>query len=252
MSPPAGFRRSEFEASADLVRRESAKGLWVMGGVIVLGFPALYAISWLVPMLSPWGFGAAVLALLAVGIGSIFAFNSRASRLMRGLGLLCPVCKLELVGARRRNEPDAAKRVLESGTCPGCATQLLDPAEVRPVPRASLRALLLPVLGVVALLTAGLVVSAYLGSGGLTATRVQVCTQRYAGARSAADSSTVDAVRPTGRSTVSCGELQRDGQLDPGRQTLALPSLGEALTTFLFVGGCLALVALVAWLRQSR
>jgi hypothetical protein len=218
----APFRRNDFAAKSNIARREMLKAL-IIPALIFLGAPpALAAIYSLVPTL-PRGVPRAPLYIMyAVAIASMFAFVLRASRLARRSGLVCPACGMELVGlgGTRLRHWSIQQRVLESGKCPSCGEQLLDPTEVGPVSR--------PATGeqarlniVFALLLVSTVIFTYFAVKSIRAANLTRCQNRYARALSAADSTVVDSTRVGARrSNVSCGDLR----LRPGFDGSEIPS----------------------------
>jgi len=204
--------RREFEEKADCIRGEMGRGMVIALGTVVVGFPALFAVQWLVPGFSTTMFFVVTYCLLGVAIASMFAFAIRADRHLRQLGLLCPGCGIELVGGTRYQTPiDTA--VLATGKCPSCHAQILDPAEAgytRPklTPREHVRA-----IAAIAALLAGIAAIMFLGNGALTATNIRWCNGRYTLAHGAADSAAVDGRPLSRRGTRTCGDLRREGRL---------------------------------------
>lgn len=207
------FRRSDFAARAEGLRRELVKGFGIGLGVLVIGFPVLFGVNWLAPNLLPGSFGTVVPALSAVALASMLLFAVRGSRLMRRRGLVCPRCGTELVGIMGNAGEWIQDRVLETGKCPGCQAQLLDPAEVGPEPRTFARADHLRALGLIVTLSAALGGIIYFGNASVAAKRAASCNRRYAAALGPTDSSAVDARPLNQRGTLTCGDLRRAGRL---------------------------------------
>ena len=205
----APFRRADFAAKAEISRREIAKGLLVGGAILIAAPPALVAISWLVPTLTRGFFRTAMTISVAAAITSLFAFALRASRQTRRSGLICPACGIELVGrgGTRLNEFLLQDRVLETGKCPRCNTQLLDPAEVRPISQTSTRAEHARYIGIIAVLLAGVVALVYFANASISAKRLARCRSLYARAHSASDSVVIDSTHAARGDLVTCGEL---------------------------------------------
>jgi hypothetical protein len=122
----AQFRRDDFAAKAELVNKQKMKGavpIFFFGGVA-----AIYALqSTLSREASIFALG----ILVAVAVGWNQVFVRRARRLARSSGLKCHACQMELVGQTGGVWID--DYVLETGKCPGCEAQLLDPADVQPI-----------------------------------------------------------------------------------------------------------------------
>lgn len=220
---PALMPRPEFEENADRIRGEMGRGTAIALGTVVLGFPGLFAIQWLVPGFSSTMFFVATYALLGVAIASIFGFAVVADRHIRQLGLLCPGCGVPLIGGSRGQTPIDTV-VLTTGQCPRCHTQILEPAEVgyaRPklTVRERVRA-----IAVIAVLLFGTGAIVYLGNGALTAMSIRRCNSRYALAQSATDSAAVDGRRLTQRGPRTCGDLRREGRLAQGSSSRGVPA----------------------------
>jgi hypothetical protein len=212
----APFRRSEFAAKAEPPRREMAKGFVIALVTAIAAPPTLAILHWLVPTL-PHGFArTALTTLLVAAIALMFAFVFRGSRLTRRNGLICPACGMELVGTdgTRLHKWSRQDRVLETGKCPGCGKQLLDPAEVRLISRTSTRAEQAWMPVVFGVLLVGLVFYIYFAKKSIDASHLTRCHNRYARAHSASDSAVVDSTRPASDYNATCGELRRPSGFD--------------------------------------
>jgi hypothetical protein len=207
----APFRRGDFAAKAEIVRRERVKGTAIAMVILVAWYPSLVAISRLVPTL-PRGWLIAYQGILFVAaMGSYLAFTARGSRLTRRSGLICPACGMELVGihGQGRSQELIQDRVLETGKCPECKKQLLDPAEVGPESQAPLtlaeHALY---LGICAALLAGIIAMLYDGTRTVDANAWTRCRRLYDRAYTAPDSIVIDSTVARG-SRITCGDQRR-------------------------------------------
>ena len=209
----APFRRADFTVKAEAVRRVMVKGFGIGLAIFLVAFPALLAVVALAPSLLPGSATTAVqMVLLGVVVVAGLTFAIRGSRQMRRIGLLCPGCRGELVGT----VGDGAwiqDLVLETGKCPTCQMQLLDPGEVGPVPQTLSRGDHVRAIALIAALLAGIAATVYLGNAAVRARRSANCNRRYAAALNAADSTVVDARVLGKRATLTCGEMRRSGQL---------------------------------------
>jgi hypothetical protein len=210
------FRRSDFAAQAEIVRREMVKGFGIGMAIFLIGFPALLAVNWLAPTSLRGSFGAVAFVLCAAGVAAMLLFAIRGSRMMRRIGLVCPACGAELVGTMGVAGAWIQDRVFETGKCPRCRAQLLDPTEVGPEPRTLTRADHARVLGLIAALLTALGAITYFGNASVAARRSASCNRRYAAAHSSVDSGAVDVRRLNERGTVTCGDLRRAGRLTDG------------------------------------
>lgn len=113
---------------------------------------------------------------------------------MRRIGLVCNACGAELVGAMGVAGAWIQDRVFETGKCPRCGAQLLDPEEVGPESRTFTYADNARALGLIAALLAAL----------------------GAAAHNPVDSGAVDVKPLNERGTVTCGDLRRAGRLADG------------------------------------
>jgi len=123
---PAQFRRDDFAAKAEIINKQKMRGavpFFFFGGVAVI-----YALQ---STLSREASIVALAIVVAVAVGWNQLFVRRAKRLARSSGLRCHACQMELVGQTSGLWID--DHVLETGKCPGCEAQLLDPADVRPI-----------------------------------------------------------------------------------------------------------------------
>jgi hypothetical protein len=201
----APFSRADFAAKAEISRREMAKGVFIGMGILIAVPPALAAISWLVPTM-PRGFFRIVMTIsCVVAVAALFVFALRGSRQTRRTGLVCPACGMELVGpgGTRMHPFSLQDRVLETGKCPGCNTQLLDEAEVQPSNEPMTRA----EYAIIAVLVVLLIATVYFARASISANRLARCHDRYARAHSASDSVVVDSTPATRGERVTCGEL---------------------------------------------
>jgi hypothetical protein len=212
------FRRSDFAAKAETVRREMVKGFGIAMAIFLVGFPALLAVSWLAPTLLQESFGPVAVVLCAAGVASMLVFAIRGSRMMRRIGLVCPACGTELVGTIGVAGAWIQDRVFETGKCPRCGAQLLDPTEVGPESRTFTRADHARALGLIAALLAALGAITYFGNASMAARRSASCNRRYAAAHNPVDSGAVDVKPLNERGTVTCGDLRRAGRLADGPQ----------------------------------
>ncbi len=189
------------------------KGFGIGLGIYIVVSPASLALVALAPSLLPRSFATTVqMILLAVVIVLGLAYAYRGSRQGRRMGLLCPGCGGELVGTMG-DGPWIQDLVLETGKCPTCHIQLLDPGEVGPVPRTLSRGDHVRGVAWIAALLGGIAATAYFGNAAIRGRRSVNCNRRYAAAQNAADSAVVDARVLGTRATVTCGEMRRSGQL---------------------------------------
>jgi hypothetical protein len=192
----APFRRGDFIAKADIAERETIKGLVIAMVVVVGGTPSLVAISRHAPslrhMLSTY-----LTMLPFIGIGSILAFSVRGSLLARRSGLVCPACGINLTSAYTRGRVRylVENVVLETGKCPACKEQLLDPAEVGPESRNFSPAGYAGVVGLLAVMIAGIITLNYFTHKQNDANAWARCRRLYARAYSASDSVVIDSTR---------------------------------------------------------
>ena len=197
-----------------MVRKERVKGTLIAMVILVAWGPSLFAITRLMPTLPRASLIAYQVILFVLAMGSLFAFAASGSRLARSSGLICPGCGVELAGTYGlgRFQRLIQDRVLETGKCPGCNKQLLDPAEVGPVsedPKPNDAALY---AGVCVVLVAGIIVMMYMTSAQLKANAWNRCRRLYIHAYSASDSVVIDStVAPRNQST--CGDQRRSHDL---------------------------------------
>ena len=201
------FRRGPFADEAERVRRGMAKGMGIAVVLFIVGMPALFAINAWQHGLPNRVFEAAILVICFGSVVLMIVSAQRGSRRMREFGLICPNCKGELVGTIQ-NGAWIQDRVLETGQCPRCHTQLLDPAEVGPVPSKLTLGGHLQAIGIIAFLTLGLAGTVYFGNASIRAKRLAYCNRHYGNAHTAADSATVDSLRPSRKAIVTCGDLR--------------------------------------------
>ena len=193
----APFRRADFAAKAEIVRKGTVMGTAISMVVLLAWYPSLVAISRLLPTLPHGALIAYQVILFVVAMGSLFVSAARGSRLARRSGLICPACGIELVGTsgRRRFQKQVEDRVLETGKCPGCGAQLLDPSEVGSVSETLTPAEHAQYIGLIAVLVAGIIVMTYLGHAQVKANAWNRCRRLYARAYSASDSVVIDSTR---------------------------------------------------------
>jgi hypothetical protein len=198
----APFRRADFAAKAEIVRKEGAKGTLIAMVILLAWYPSLVAISRLVPTLPRASLIAYQAILFVAAMGSLLAFTARGSRLARRSGLICPACGDELTGTygRGRFQKGVQERVLETGKCPWCRAQLLDPSEVESVSQT----LTLAERGVIAVLVAGLIVMLYFARAQVRTNASNRCRRLYARAYTASDSVVIDSTRLARRDSVNC------------------------------------------------
>jgi hypothetical protein len=211
LNTKAPFRRHDFAAKAAIVRKERMRGTAIAMVILLLWYPSLIAISRLLPSL-PHGWLTAYQAILFVAaMGSYLTFIARGSRLARRSGLICPACGMELVGIRQRaGRPQDLIQdlVLETGKCPGCKKQLLDPAEVGPVENLGPDDTVL-YAGACVALVAGIVVMLYFGTAQVDPNAWTRCRRLYARSYTASDSILIDStVAP--RNHVTCEYFRRN------------------------------------------
>jgi hypothetical protein len=200
----APFRRADFIAKAEIVRKEGAKGALIAVVILFAWYPSLVAISRLIPTLPRASLIAYQAILFVVAMGSVVVFTRRESRLARRSGLICPACGDELTGTYRggRFQKLVQDRVIETGKCPGCRAQLLDPSEVGSVSQTL--TLTLAERGVLAVLVAGLIVMLYFGRAQVRTNASNHCRRLYAGAYTASDSVVIDSTRRARGDKVNC------------------------------------------------
>ena len=211
----APFRRADFAAKAEIVRKKSVKGIAIAMVILLAWYPSLVAISRLLPTLPHGALIAYQAILFVVAMGSVLVSARRESRLARRSGLICPACGMELTGTYRhgRFQKLVQDRVLETGKCPGCKKQLLDPAEVGSVSQT----LTLAEHGVIAVLVAALIVMLYFGRAQVRTNASNHCHRLYARAYSASDSVVIDSTRLASGDRVDCeyfGRLYNPEQRD--------------------------------------
>jgi hypothetical protein len=202
----APFRRDDFAAKAEIVRKEGAKGTLIAVAILFAWAPSLVAISRFIPTLPRASLIAYQAMLFVVAMGSIVVFTQRESRLGRRSGLICPACGDELTGTYRggRFQKLVQDRVIETGKCPGCGAQLLDPSEVGSVSQTLTLAEHAQYIGVIAVLLAGLIVSLYFGTAQVRTNVSNHCRPLYAGAYTASDSVVIDSTRLARGDRVNC------------------------------------------------
>jgi hypothetical protein len=208
---PAVFRRAEFQARSDAVTRGYTRGFLLALVVMVVQAPLWIAVRALFDL--PRGmFAYGITAGVFLGAVLLIGFAFRAGRVARRLGLVCPHCGIDFF---RTNEPGQRYQdlVLETGACPGCRAPLLDASEVGPVSTTLTKREHAQLIGVLVLMTVAIVVMTYYGSRMAAETRALRCRNRYAAARTAADSVTVDARAANKSGSIRCGDLRREGRL---------------------------------------
>jgi len=182
----AVFRRADFEARVERVRRGA---LWqAIAGIMILavGYPAVLALH--VYGLLSSSMVRPLLAVVLVGFTvSMLLLALPFRRSIRRTGLTCPVCNKDLYATGLGSPGRYA--VLESGKCPKCDTELLDASEVGARPRAPMTwGDKVQEGSLAALVVIGFVAFAYFGKQSVTLRRTEECARRYATARTGADS----------------------------------------------------------------
>jgi hypothetical protein len=193
------------------------KGTAIAMVILLLWGPSLFAITRLVPTVPRASLIAYQAILFVAAMASLFVFTERGSRLARRSGLVCPGCGMELAGTigLRRTKVLIQDRVLETGKCPGCSKQLLDPAEVGPVladPKPHDTALY---VGICVVLVAGIVVMVYLTRAQNQVNATNRCRRLYARAYTASDSVVIDSTRLARGDSVNCEYFRRPHDLKP-------------------------------------
>ena len=212
----APFRRRDFAAKAEIVRKETVKGTAIMMVILVAWGPSLVAISRLVPTLPRGSLIAYQAILFVAAMGSYLAFTARGSRLARSSGLICPACGMELAGVRQRGRRSAdlvQDRVLETGKCPGCRAQLLDPSEVGSGSQTLTRGEHAKYIGIIAAMVTAIIVMLYFAPGPTYARYRSRCRDLYAHAYTDSDSVVVDSTRLDRRDRVTCRYFRRSNKL---------------------------------------
>jgi hypothetical protein len=206
----APFRRLDFAAKAEIVRKEMVKGT-VIVMVILVGFgPSWVAVSRLAPNLPHGAFAAYEAIMFVVAMGSLLGFAVRADLLARRSGLICPSCGLDLAGTYgRRAQSLIQDHVLETGKCPKCKTQLLDPAEGGPIlenlkPNDTALG-----IGICAAMVVVIVAMVYFTGENVAANEWTRCRRLYDSAYTASDSVAIDStVAPRNKATCEHLRLQ--------------------------------------------
>jgi hypothetical protein len=104
-------------------------------------------------------------------------------------------------------------RVLETGKCPGCTAQLLDPSEVGSVSQTLTLAEHAQYIGLIAVLVAGIIVMTYFGHAQVQANAWNRCRRLYARAYTASDSVVIDSTRLDRGDRVTCDYFRRTHDL---------------------------------------
>jgi hypothetical protein len=192
----APFRRLDF-AKAKIVRKEIGKGTAIAIGIFIGFGPSLVAISRLAPNLPHGALVAYEAIMFVVAMGSLLGFAMRADLLARRSGLICPACGLNLTltyGPGRAQYP-IQDHVFETGKCPACRAQLLDPAEVGPeLENPTLKDTALWI-GICAAMVAVIVVMVYFTGAQVEANAWTRCHRLYDAAHTASDSAVVDSTK---------------------------------------------------------
>jgi hypothetical protein len=207
----APFRRRDFAAKAEIVRKETGKGTVIAMAILVVWCPSLVAITRLVPTISRGSLIAYTAILFVAAMASFFVFTARGSRLARLSGLICPGCGMDLTGT---SEVDRFRyviedRVLETGKCPGCNKQLIDSSEVGPVSQSLTRADKARYMGLVGALVVGIIVMVYYGTAMVDAKAWARCRTLYDGAYNSSDSVAIDSTTLEPRNHTACGYFRR-------------------------------------------
>ena len=120
------FRREDFATRADAQLRVMLRtGVIWLGPLIVLLFAVTFTRAAFLPAPSSAFFVAWTVAFALVA----FVLGLRGKRASRRHDLLCPFCRADLLGTKRFGG-SAHLDVLETGACPQCRKQLIDPGEV--------------------------------------------------------------------------------------------------------------------------
>jgi hypothetical protein len=193
----APFRRLDFAAKSKIVRKEMAKGTMI-AIVILVGFgPSLVLVSRLAPNLPHGALVGYEAIMVVVALGSLLRFAMRADLLARRSGLICPACGLVLTrtyGPRRAQYP-IEDHVFETGKCPVCRAQLLDPAEVGPVVEDLQPNDTALWIGICAAMVVVIVVMVYFTGEQTAVNAWNRCRRLYDGAYTASDSAVVDSTK---------------------------------------------------------
>jgi hypothetical protein len=213
----APFRRRDFAAKAGIVQRESEKAIAIVMVLVVIGVPSLVVISRLVPSLRHGALITYRGILPVVAMGLLLTFAVRGSRLARRSGLVCPACGIDLTSVYKhgRFQYLVQDLVLETGKCPGCKKQLLDPAEVGPVSRDLSRAGNALYIGIFAVMIAGIIAMVYFGGRQVQANAWARCRRLYARAYTASDSVVIDSTRLDRGDSVGCEYFRRTHVPEP-------------------------------------
>ena len=209
----APFRRHDFAAKADIVRREVVKGIAIALAVVFAWPLSLIAISHFLPSLPRGSLIAYQGILFVAAMGSLLALTASGSRLARRSGLVCPACGMELAGIARQGRLKfwLQDQVLETGKCPGCGKQLLDPAEVGPSenlgPDDTALWIGMCVVGV-----AGIIAMLYFGTRQVDAKVWARCRRLYGRAYTASDSVVIDSTPVARKGLYTCGDLRRSNE----------------------------------------
>lgn len=203
------YRRADFEDRCRQARRSIS--LWPIL-VLVLGFPALFALLTVMPDLPARTVRIGQFTILGAAIAAMFLSAARQDRIVKRLGLRCPGCDSRLFGGRRYR-PNIEDLVLQTGKCEQCGLQIIDASEIGPPTTEQPRGDTAKALGFIGLLTLGLVAVVYFGNTAIARRRALTCRRVYAAARTAMDSVAADGYRPSRRGTITCGDLRREGKL---------------------------------------
>ncbi len=202
------FRSPEFAARADAVRRKALRDGLIWVAPLIIAFIVVLFGPLVAPGLPAVPRGPASVAFLILMISATFALGVRSRNLIRHLGLQCPFCGTGLVGTMRFGRA-AHLAVLETGRCPQCDAQLIDPNELQVASAGITPQALL----VATVLVVGLASVLYCGGQSVRSMLVKNCIRRYATAHNSADSTLIDATLSSRRTRTRCGDLRRAGRL---------------------------------------
>ena len=203
---PFLYHRADFLARCAQARRSI--GVW---SLLVVGIvlPVWWAVAAYFPRIGRQAMVTAMEVFLGTAIALMFWSAARYDRAVKRLGLRCPTCGAELIGGAR-GERSAEDYILETGHCKGCRRQILDPAEVGP-PEPAPRGTALRGGAVIVVLLLGLAGTLYFSRRALDRRAAAVCRGRYAAARTAADTASVDTATVGRREPRLCGPLRAKG-----------------------------------------
>jgi hypothetical protein len=200
------FTRADFEERVERVRRRALLYHVFAMMMLAVGYPAVFALD--AYRVLPSSITRPLLIVPIVAFGVSWALASMAlPRLIRRMGLHCPICDYALwhTGLGRPGR----HAVLETGKCPKCNADVLDVGEAgaRPAAPISLRDHIQEA-SIVVMLVIGLAAFVYFGKKSRVQGRTETCAARYAAAKTAADSVRVD---QSGfrRSSSTCEDYQR-------------------------------------------